>query len=112
MLFIWWTISLAGKKLPGASFLQESPCPRGVACERRLDFQFKLIKSKKHILSDMLFLWWTIRDTAARWASYLLDHQNATHFGAGLRSFLLKTIINRFLNAKTLSGFFVPDVSG
>ena len=29
-----------------------------------------------------------------------------------IRSFLLKTIINRFLNAKTLSGFFVPDVSG
>ena len=37
-----------------------------------------------------------------RFASNLLVHPNAEHFGTGLRNSGLKTIINRFLNARCL----------
>ena len=37
-----------------------------------------------------------------------LDDPNASHFGTRLRAYALKTIINRFLNAHTLSGFDSP----
>ena len=37
--------------------------------------------------------------------SDLLVHPKPSAFGTGLRTFLLKTIINRFLNAKTLLWF-------
>ena len=37
-----------------------------------------------------------------------LDDPNALHFGTRLRAYSLKTIINRFLNARTLSWFESP----
>jgi len=42
----------------------------------------------------------------SRFASSLLAHPNASHFGTGLRTFLLKNSHpDCFFNAKTLSGF-------
>ena len=45
-----------------------------------------------------------------RYAYALLVHPNASHFGTGLRTKKLKTIINRFLNASCPLGVRVPNV--
>ena len=56
-------------------------------------------------MSIPLFLYGADDRTHIASQSALLGYPNASHFGTNLRTFLLKTIINRFLYAKTPTGF-------
>ena len=52
-----------------------------------------------------LFLYGADDRTHIASQSALLGYPNASHFGTNLRTFLLKTIINRFIYAKTFLSF-------
>ena len=92
----------AQRNNPANCFAVQSPCEIGTEWnERRYPSERMRRRRTKRKKASHSTCFSMVRHQGHRcFASCLLVHPNALHFGTGLRTTVLKTIINRFLDAR------------